>query len=310
MRKAIWLSVLCLCVLVTSSDWAKSEIPCAPDFVGVRGMLRGHVYADDTGIALEYANIVATKEVHGSDSSAIACGGLSGPAGEFSIDLPPGTYTFQVIHFGYRRHVTEGVKIRAGDDVSADAYLMPVGLSLRESAAESLGVDLARGELDLRMMVTPDRPEFERGDQVRLSIAIHNQGEQAVVLPETIDGSGTGSRYPIVQIDVDGPPAGFTKHKIRTHGNVRRLEAASLHVVLPGETFDATPGWRTLRLQDYVEFLEPGLYSITVRFLMDEPDLRRWWGLLNPGPVPPDVSERLRRVPLVDLAASIELRVK
>ncbi len=302
---------LFLTLVATLSSLAHGQEPPndgLPESASPTGRIVGRVTGEELGSPLGYVNLVATESKGNTQ-----CGAMTSTDGHFEMSAPAGTYNLRCLYLGYAAVDVDSIRVTAGRDTRVDLALTKRGivLSEAEAAAESLGADVNYHELDLRLSVSTGQKQYRRGDDIDLWIAIRNDGPQTVLLPRLLDGSGGGYRYPDFEIEIEGPAGGAEATRPTSFcGNMNPIAEDDLRSFPPGDTLflRSTP---TVPLRWFVrEIPAPGSYTITVHFRMNELDVRKWAGWPYPGPVPPALSERLRLVPTVDLAASCEILVE
>ena len=260
----------------------------------IYGTITGRVVGANTRNGIAYVAVF----IMGAET-----GGQTNRDGRFTIvQVPQGTYELRLKTVDYIT-LSRPITVHAGDQDLGTFVLEP-----KVKAIHIVGTSARRdsGELVCEARLTKN-PLFV-GDHLQLGVRIENHGHSNVLLPYGIDGSD-GRRYPMIHVSVQGPHHGFVMDRIIGCGPVDALMEGDFATVRSGQSLDPlSRGWQPASIRAG-RFEKPGTYTAIVSYSTRESDARRWVGAISDS-VSPQVSRRLRRVPLVDLADTVTFEVR
>jgi len=277
------------------------------------GSIFGRVASADSGYGLRNARVIVLDLQTGTHTDG---------DGLFRFDqITPGRHTIRVRSAGF--NVLERVlTITAGENSLGTIGLEADPAQSVETRNANRAIPKARDGIvgskatasaqDIQMLMRVVGGEPAVGDRIAIKALIYNLGKSDAVLPICLDGSD-GLRYPRLLVRVEGPPGGFVVKPHTRIGPLTELRPRDLVTVKGLSTLDPfVLAWvpADLRLG---RVMKPGKYRIVLEYSTNEPDANRWLGDIGKGSYARNIehlSERLKLVPLVELADSVNFVVR
>jgi hypothetical protein len=142
--------------------------------------------------------------------------------------------------------------------------------------------------------LTAEQTTIEAGQTPSFHVRLTNLTDRSILLVRSLDGSGSGMRYPILAASRVGPT---DPEPLLRCGNTDNLRDHDFTAVEPGASLNPFgPGviehWVLGR-----PLVEPGEYTFTLTYDTDQTDPAAWWGVMSPEPPPRRLKRLLERVP-------------
>jgi hypothetical protein len=263
------------------------------------GSVSGMVTDSETKLGMGFAevSVLGTKR-----------GALADEAGRFRITkLQPGSYTIKAKMMGYESASAQAY-VRAGLETDLRMELLPWGFNV--ASRESIRIAARLDTNDIECEIRPGKRKFRVGDSAGFTVRIHNRAPLPLWLVRSLDGSTDRARFPHVILEIAGPAGGYHVPAYIGCGNINALREVDFVLVYPGEPFDPFEKGPLPYSLRSGRFIKPGKYVATFRYSTNEPDVRKWLGWPPTQTMSDNISQRLRNVPLLDLACSVEFVVE
>lgn len=151
-------------------------------------------------------------------------------------------------------------------------------------------------------------PEPTVGDGLEIEARIYNLSKSEIALPVGRDGCD-GLQLPWITVRIDGPIDGFLA-KPGGRRDAKPLRERDLVTVKPGDSFDPLlRGWKPTNLS-LGRIKKPGKYRLVFGYSTYESNSNRWLGDGRFAKSAGALVERLKSVPLVQLADSVNFVVR
>ena len=219
------------------------------------GTIVGHIGLNPGGRPLGYANVIVIGTRRGAQS---------GEDGNFRIEnVPAGKRTVRILMVGYGAR-SEEVDVRPGVVTSGIEVMFeeppPVKVGSRSGITSS----------DLEARIRPTT-RFHVGDKPKFEVRIGNRAGVSAVLVMAAD-----SGAPLAEVDIKGPPDGWSAPCFRFCGNTNGVSLADFVDVRPGDSLDPYGhGWLPASLTCGT-FKKPGRYTATFHYDTNIDDVRAW----------------------------------
>lgn len=298
--------VACLLALGIVATDSKSEEPAF-------GSITGYVASADSGYGLRNATVSVLD---------LQLGTHTNNEGVFQFDdVPPGSHTLRIRSAGFK--VLERVVTVASGENSLGTIALESdptrSIETRTSnrviarARDGIvGSKAAASARDIQMLVRVIGREPTVGDRLAIDARIYNLGKSDAVLPLCLDGSD-GARFPRVRVRVEGPQGGFVVKPYTRSGPLTELRARDLVTVKGLSSLNPfVLAWVPANLR-LGRIEKPGKYRVVLEYSTNEPDANQWLGEFGGHDYAgrlQHLSERLKLVPLVDLADSVSFVVR
>jgi hypothetical protein len=222
--------------------------------------------------------------------------------------LKPGTYVLKLQGRDDVRSNPVAVAVKAGQDVPATLRASSHFLNDAGVSKDSIGADISFRPGDLECRLEPVQTPFRVGDRPAFSAQLINHSMQTIFLVPCLDGSAYGIRFPHVTIRVDGEEGGvIPSGSWHWCGNLNNLGVTDFVEVKPGAAFDPLALGFT---RDLGVCARPGRYTAVFHYSTNEPGLHKWMGWPFSSVLSAEMSQRLRRVPLLDESCSVNFEVE
>lgn len=267
------------------------------------GVISGSVVSAKDGSAIQNVSAIVLGKSLGAPTNR---------AGQFRINrVPPGPQILRVMILGFKR-VDRKVAVLPGENavgtISLEAEVVRIAATECPMTTRSGGVGSHVAGARLECAVRLVDPEPTVGDPVEIEARIYNLSESEVALPVGRDGA-EGVQFPRILVRIDGPTDGFVAEpEDRRDG--RPLREKDFVTVRHGGTFDPfIRGWRPSNLT-MGRIKKPGKYRLVFQYSTRESDVDQWMGDTRFMASSAAIVERLRHVPLAELADSVSFVVR
>ena len=298
--------VACLLVLDFVATDSRSDEPAL-------GSISGRVASADSGYGLRNASVVVLDLQTAMHTDR---------DGLFRFDrIPPGSHTLRIRSPGFRL-LERVVTVAAGDNSLGTLELEADPTQSAETRASNRAIARVRNGIvgskattsgrDIQMLVRVMGQEPTVGSRLAIDARIYNLGKSETVLPIGLDGSD-GERFPRVKVRVEGPPGGFVVKSYARTDPLTELRARDLVTVKGLSSLNPFAlAWVPSNLK-LGRIVKPGKYRVILEYSTNEPDANQWLGEFGGQDYAgrlQHLSDRLKLVPLVDLADSVSFVVR
>lgn len=130
----------------------------------------------------------------------------------------------------------------------------------------------------LRCSISTNKKLYKRGEVPKIQVRIKNEGEKAIYLSHSLDGSQEKMRYPYCYFEIKDSKGKRVETRVLRCGNTNPLEPESFAKVEPKATFDLSTGLHSTQLYLFAKNAKPGTYKLRFTYSTQSPDIEKWLG--------------------------------